>query len=90
LRLFGHPTPLENPALEVYAGDVVRERNSGGWGGNAYLAAAAAAVGAFFIPIENKDAVLVTKLPPGSYTALVKGATAAEQGEVVVEVYLID
>jgi SAM-dependent methyltransferase len=90
LSLFGQPSPIANPTLDIYAGNVICARVYGGWGGDPHIAAAAVAVGAFAIPAGNNDAALITTLPPGSYTAVVKGATLADHGDVVVEVYLID
>jgi hypothetical protein len=90
LRLFGHPDPLENPILEIFAGGAVRATNSGEWSEDPEVPAIAAVVGAFALPAGSRDAVLITTLPPGSYTAVVRGAAPADEGEVVAEVYLVD
>lgn len=42
--------------------------------------------GAFALPAASRDAALVLRLNPGSYTAQVVGGA----GEVLVEVYFID
>ncbi len=53
------------------------------------IAAAAEAVGAFPLNTGSKDAALIVTLPPGSYTALVRGADSTP-GLAMVEVYDLD
>ncbi len=47
-------------------------------------------VGAFTLPANSRDAALVTTLEPGAYTAQIRGGTATETGEVLLEVYFLD
>lgn len=89
LSAFGVPHPLVAPSLELFLGDVRRGRVSSGWRGAADIAAAAAKVGAFTLAPNSNDAALLVSLVPGNYTAEVKGATAADHGDVLVEVYLV-
>jgi hypothetical protein len=56
------------------------------WGGLDTIAESAAAIGAFALAPESKDAAIVVWLPPGGYTVLVSGSTGTT-GNVLVEVY---
>lgn len=89
LRVFGVAEPLEKPVLEIHAGDSVLARTSGGWRGAPELAAAMATAGAFAVAAESNDGALLVTLPPGSYSAVAKGATPADEGEVLLEVYVL-
>lgn len=90
LSMFGVPDPLAHPTLEIFAGEVRHAQALTPWQGDAPLAAAAATVGAFPLQPESHDAALLVTLPPGNYTAVVKGATAQDEGEALVEVYVLD
>lgn len=85
---FGVSGTLADPVLSVYpmgSGEPVAE--NGDWGGDPYAVVGGARVGAF--PIVNgasTDAVLLVTLPPGNYTAQVKGADNGT-GVALVEVY---
>jgi hypothetical protein len=83
---FGVPGTLPDPQLGLYSGSTLLGGNRG-WGGNADITNAAAAVGAFAWsnPSSNDSAILVT-LPPGAYTAQVSGASG-DTGVALVEVY---
>ncbi len=71
-------TVLVDPVLDLYAGPAVMQSNdnwsSGGAASAADLAAAATQVGAFPFANGSADAALLVTLPPGAYTALVRGA----------------
>lgn len=56
------------------------------WGGNPAIQAASAAVGAFALPADSKDAAVLVTLPPGVYTAQVSPATG-QPGIALIEVY---
>jgi hypothetical protein len=56
------------------------------WGGTAQLAALFNEVGAFALAEPSKDAEIVARLPPGSYTVKVTGA-AATSGVALIEIY---
>jgi hypothetical protein len=79
---------LPDPELQLYSGPTLLQTNDG-WGGQAQIAAAAKAVGAFpwSNPFSNDSAILVT-LPPGGYTAEVFGASG-DTGVALVEVYVV-
>jgi SAM-dependent methyltransferase len=89
LSVFGVPNPIAAPTLEIFSGETQHGRATSGWGGATDIAAAAAKVGAFTIGADSADAALVVSLPPGNYTAVVKGSTATDSGDVLVEVYLV-
>jgi SAM-dependent methyltransferase len=89
LSMFGVPNPIAKTALEVFAGEVRRGYASGGWRRGDDIAVVSAKVGAFTIPPAGGDTALLLTLSPGNYTAVVKGATPAEGGDVLIEVYLV-
>lgn len=77
---------LPDPQLELYR-DGTRILSNDNWGGSAALAAVFSRVGAFSLSDPgSKDAVIVTTLAPGAYTAQVKAATGTA-GVALVEVY---
>ncbi len=81
---FGVAGVLANPALTVFNRDGVRVAENDDW--NAADASSFAAVGAFALSPNSKDAAIVITLAPGSYTARVSdmGGTS---GVALVEVY---
>lgn len=89
LSVFGVAQPLAHPVLELHSGDTARATTTGGWKGTAEIAAAAQAVGAFTLAPDSADAALLVSLPPGSHTAVVRGASATDTGEALVEIYLV-
>jgi hypothetical protein len=54
------------------------------------LPAAFTSVGAFGLAANSRDAALVMTLDPGPYTAQIRGGTATETGEVLLEVYFLN
>lgn len=84
LAVFGIPGVLADPKLEIYnsAGGKVTENDT--WSPS--LTATFDRVGAFALPAGSRDAALITALPPGSYTAHIKGADGGT-GEALVELY---
>ena len=84
---FNIPGVLPDPELQVYDGNSVVIATNSGWGGDAQIAAAASAVGAFsWGNSPTNDSALLLTLPPGQYTAIVSGANA-DTGVALVEVY---
>ena len=85
---FGFANALEDPSLEVLdnATGATVARNDD-W--DASLEPDFAAVGAFGWTRGSKDAALVASLPPGNYTAIVRGA-GSTTGVALVEVYEAD
>ncbi|HRE80240.1 MAG TPA: hypothetical protein PLN52_04290 [Opitutaceae bacterium] len=80
---------LPNPIIQVFRGQTAIASNDD-WGSDTSVAAAFAQAGAFSLTPGSKDAALVTTLTPGAYTAFIKGSTATEQGEVLIELYYLD
>lgn len=86
--VFGFNNALDDPALELRntaTGEVVAANDD--W--DASLEATFAAVGAFTWTRGSKDAALVATLPPGNYTATVRGS-GTSTGVALVEVYEAD
>jgi outer membrane protein assembly factor BamB/subtilisin family serine protease len=90
LGVFGVTGVLADPRLALFRGsEPVPISSNDDWGRAANatsIAAAAASVGAFALPLESRDAVLLVTLPPGSYTAQVTGP-GVTRGIALVEVY---
>jgi hypothetical protein len=89
LVAFGVSGTLPNPTLAVFNGALQVAANNG-WGGGAELNGTFVAVGAFGLASASKDAALLLTLSPGAYTATIRGATANETGEVLLEVYFVE
>lgn len=75
---------LVNPKLEIYDGAGAKVTENDDW--NSSLAATFTTVGAFALDVGSRDAALVTALPPGGYTAQVRGADGGT-GEALIEIY---
>jgi len=90
---FSVPGALTDPELVlVRQSDNVVLASNDDWGTGqdpATLQAAFSEVHAFQLPLGSRDAALVVALPPGGYTAQVRGV-AEQTGVALVEVYDID
>lgn len=91
LSTFGVPNPLPDPVLTVYnsVGTVVATNT--GWGTNtlwstSQLNAAFAAAGAFTLPNQSADSVLLLSLQPGTYTVQITSAKG-NSGTALFEAY---
>lgn len=82
---FGVTGVLANPRLQLFGGTNVLLSNED-WLPSAGWAAAFSAVGAFELADTARDAALLVKLPPGSYTAQASGAPNTT-GVALIEVY---
>jgi hypothetical protein len=81
---------LADPVLEVYEGSQVIAGNDT-WSDApeaARIRSVGTAFGAFDLPDGSRDAALLRYLPPGSYTAIVRGA-AGTTGVALVEIYRV-
>jgi len=78
---------LPDPELEMFAGTLMFDSDTG-WKGNPQIASLAAAVGAFsWGTAPTKDSALIeTVVAPGSYTAQVSGASG-DGGLSIAEIY---
>lgn len=85
LESFGVPGPLANPTVTIFNDQNVAVATNDDW--KAADAATFGVVGAFPLPASSKDAVIVTTLQPGSYTAQISGLGTANTGVGLLEVY---
>jgi hypothetical protein len=86
LAAFGVGGTLPDPQLQLYSGSTVLGTNNG-WAGNAQIASAAAAVGAFgWSSSTSHDSALLDSLQTGPYTAQIAGQSG-DTGVALVEVY---
>jgi Immunoglobulin domain/NHL repeat len=76
---------LAQPVLTLYSGNTPIYSNAS-WGGDPVLAAAEATVGAYALPSNSADSLLLVTLPPGGYSVQVSGANGAT-GIATVEIY---
>jgi hypothetical protein len=86
LGAFGVTDTIAAPRLQLFdaAGIVLME--TAGWKGAPALAQAAAAAGAFPLPVGGADTAIVITLSPGTYSAAVSD-DAGRGGVVLVEIY---
>ncbi len=93
LTPFGVAGALTNPSIMLWRGATQIGGNddyASGGEVDASLPATFTRVGAFSLPANSRDAAMVTTLEPGAYTAQIRGGTATETGEVLLEVYFLD
>ncbi|MBL9190269.1 MAG: hypothetical protein JNK23_22495 [Opitutaceae bacterium] len=89
LGAFGVPGALADPQLALFSGATkLEENNDWGTAANAALIVTTTALSTFALPVGSKDSVILTTLPPGSYTAQVSGV-AGTTGVALVEIYLV-
>jgi len=91
LTTFGVGGALADPVLTLTTALGTTVATNDDWSVNpttttAEISAAAVKVGAFALPADSKDSVLLLTLAPGNYTALLRGA-AETTGIALVEVY---
>lgn len=93
LAPFGVTSTLTNPSISLWRGNTQIGANddyASGANIDTTLPATFTRVGAFSLTANSRDAALVTTLDPGPYTAQIRGGTATETGEVLLEVYFLD
>lgn len=93
LSAFGVGSPLTNPSIMLWRGSTQIGGNddyASGANVDSTLPATFTQVGAFSLPANSRDAAMVTTLEPGAYTAQIRGSTATETGEVLLEVYFLN
>ena len=83
LGVFGVPSVLTDPKLEIYQGSTKIGENDN-W--SSMLSTTFSSVGAFGLTAGSKDAAITVSLPAGGYTVQVSGADGGV-GEALVEVY---
>ncbi len=84
LAAFGLPGVLGDPVLEIYnsSNEVVASNDNWDMG----LRSSFTTTGAFDLPDNSLDAALIVTLPPGAYSALLRGANGGT-GEGLIEIY---
>jgi len=87
LTQFKVPGTLPDPVLQLYNASSRLIISNSAWGGNPVISAAAASVGAFTWSFTTSgDCAILITLPPGTYSAVVYGASN-DTGVALVEVY---
>ena len=87
LTMLGVTGTLPDPQLSLYNSSSRLLQGNDDWGATSALIAAFTQVGAFqFGSLPTKDAALLVTLPPGGYTAVLRGA-AGTSGLALVEIY---
>jgi hypothetical protein len=84
LGAFGVTGFLNDPKLEIYDSTSANVAENDNW--NPSLATTFTSVGAFALEAGSRDAAVVATLPPGSYTAQVRGVREGT-GEALIEIY---
>jgi hypothetical protein len=90
--LFGLSGTLPDPLLTLNNTSVspnVTMTVNTGWGGDPNISAAAGNSGAFGWSLSSADSAILITLPPGNYTAGVKGASG-DTGLALIELYEVD
>lgn len=93
LTQFGVTGALTDPEIMLWRGSTqIGGNDDFGSGPNldTTLPAIFTRVGAFGLTAGSRDAAMVATLEPGAYTAQIRGGTATETGEVLLEVYFLD
>jgi hypothetical protein len=89
LASFGVAGVLAQPQLDLYSSTGTLLATNAGWGGDADLAAAFSAVGAFPLSTSSADSALLVPEVGGAYTAQVTGLNGG-QGNALAEIYDAD
>lgn len=85
LAAFGVPGTLADPTVTLFDSKNSAVASNDNW--NASDAATFSEVGAFPLTAGSKDAVIVTTLQPGAYTAQISGVGPANTGVAILEIY---
>jgi uncharacterized protein (DUF1800 family) len=85
LAAFGVTGTLPDPTLTLFDAGNVPVVSNDNW--DAANAASFGQVGAFALPANSKDAVIVTTLQPGAYTAQISGVGPLNTGVAILELY---
>jgi outer membrane protein assembly factor BamB len=89
LAAYGVTTALPDPAIALYSAAGVAIDGNDNWGGDAALATAFTATGAFALHPASKDAALLRSVASGAYTAHITTSGAAT-GAALAELYDTD
>ena len=88
LANFGVAGALTDPSLTVFSSSGATVAANNDWGNSTALSTLATQVGAFPLTPGSRDAALQVSVAPGTYSALVGGATVA--GAALIEIYDTD
>jgi hypothetical protein len=83
---FGLTGVLAQPVLTLYEGSTPTGYSNTGWGSDPALSNAENTVGAYALPANSADCLLLVTLAPGTYSAEITGVNNTT-GIAVVEVY---
>ena len=86
LARFGVTGALEDPVLSIYDRTGVLIATNDVWNSDPLLRASFLAANAFEPPTASKDAALLLRLQPGSYTAVLSRARGSG-GDGLIEIY---
>jgi hypothetical protein len=91
LTQYGISNPLANPTLELHDGSGALIASNDNWGttiiGGVITSDQVAAISASgYAPGDRRDSAMIVNLPPGNYTAIVRGVSNTT-GVALVEVY---
>ena len=90
LATFGVTGALADPTVTLFRGSTAIAANND-WSSApnaAEIVTTSSTVGAFALPAGSRDAVILTTLPPGPYTAVVSGV-GGTSGTALVEIYVV-
>ena len=76
---------LAQPVITLFSGNTPIYSNTA-WGGDSVLATVEATVGAYAIPSNSLDSLLLVTLPPGSYSVQISGVNGGT-GIATAEIY---
>jgi hypothetical protein len=83
LAQFGISNPLQDPVLELHDGNGALLEMNDNWPDSPN---AQAIIGTTAPPSDNRESAILATLPPGQYTAIVRGS-ANSTGVALVEAY---
>lgn len=84
LRRYGIDNPARAPTLVLYDATGREQARASAWGGEAALATAFAATGAFPLDPAEADAAILTSLAPGAYTLHISEAGVGGAGRILL------
>lgn len=88
LSPFGITGALSDPQLQLFNNENLMILSNDNW--SSADQSVQSGVGAFSLPINSKDSVVVATLAPGAYTAMVKSVTSTGTGVALLEIYELD
>ncbi len=90
LAQFGVTGALATPVLALTDAKGNPIASNSGWNNSSALQTAFGEAGAFNFPAGSADSAVVVTLPPGAYTAQVRGGSASDSGYTLVEVFVVN